>query len=117
MRILLDAQLPRSLVRPLAQLGCDVLHTLDLPDGNRSADNMISSIADSDGRVVFSKDADFVRSHLLRGTPARLLIVATGNIGNQELTALLLRVLPELNRQFETHVLIELSRKALVVRH
>ena len=117
MRILLDAQLPRSLVRPLEQLGCDVLHTLDLPDGNRSADSMISSIADSDGRVVFSKHADFVRSHLLRGTPARLLIVATGNIGNQELTALLLRVLPELNRQFETHVLIELSRKALVVRH
>ena len=78
---------------------------------------MISSIADSDGRVVFSKHAYFVRSHLLRGTPARLLIVATGNNGNQELTALLLRVLPELNRQFETHVLIELSRKALVVRH
>ena len=70
----------------------DVLHTLDLPDGNRSADNMISSIADSDGRIVFSKDADFVRSHLLRGTPARLLLVATGNIGNQDLTALLLRV-------------------------
>ncbi len=69
------------------------------------------------GEIVFSKDADFVRSHLLRGTPARLLLVATGNIGNQDLTALLLRVLPELNRLFETHDLIELSRKALVVRH
>ena len=42
---------------------------------------------------------------------------STGNLGNQELTALLLRVLPELNLLFETHVLIELSRKALVVRH
>ncbi|MCT0209959.1 MULTISPECIES: hypothetical protein [Synechococcales] len=62
-------------------------------------------------------DRSFGRSHLLRGTPARLLLVATGNIGNQDLTALLLRVLPELNRLFETHVLIELSRKALVVRH
>jgi predicted nuclease of predicted toxin-antitoxin system len=117
MRILLDAQLPQSLVRPLEQLGCDVLHTLELPEGNRSADNLISSIADRDGRVVFSKDADFVRSHLLHGTPAKLLIVATGNIGNHDLTALLLRVLPELNRLFETHVLIELNRKALVVRH
>jgi predicted nuclease of predicted toxin-antitoxin system len=117
MRILLDAQLPQSLVRPLEQLGCDVLHTLDLPAGNRTADTLISSIADRDGRVVFSKDADFIRSHLLNGTPARLLIVATGNIGNQDLTALLLRVLPELNRLFETHVLIELNRKALVVRH
>jgi predicted nuclease of predicted toxin-antitoxin system len=117
MRILLDAQLPQSLVSPLEQLGCDVLHTLDLPEGNRTADNLICSIADRDGRVVFSKDADFIRSHLLRGTPAKLLIVATGNIGNQDLTALLLRVLPELNRLFEAHVLIELNRKALLVRH
>jgi predicted nuclease of predicted toxin-antitoxin system len=69
MRILLDAQLPRSLVRPLEQWGCDVLHTLDLLDGNRSADNLICSIADRDGRVVFSKDADFVRSHLCTAHP------------------------------------------------
>jgi len=117
MRILLDAQLPQSLVRPLEQLGYDVLHTLDLPEGNRTADNLLCSIADRDGRVVFSKDTDFVRSHLLHGTPARLLIVATGNIGNQDLTALLLRVLPELNRLFADHVLIELNRKTLVVRH
>ncbi|MEX1322683.1 MAG: DUF5615 family PIN-like protein [Synechococcaceae cyanobacterium] len=116
MRILLDAQLPRSLVRPLERSGCDVLHTLELPEGNRSADSMISSIADRDGRVVFSKDADFVRSHLLRGTPARLLIVATGNIGNQDRAALLLRVLPQLISLFEHHVLIELSRKTLIVR-
>jgi predicted nuclease of predicted toxin-antitoxin system len=93
MRILLDAQLPQSLVRPLERLGFDVLHTLDLPEGNRSADNLICSIADRDGRVVFSKDTDFLRSHLLHGTPARLLIVATGNIGNHDLTTLLLRVL------------------------
>jgi predicted nuclease of predicted toxin-antitoxin system len=117
MRILLDAQLPRSLVRPLEVLGCDVLHTLDLPAGNRSSDHVICTIADRDQRVVFSKDADFVRSHLLRGTPARLLIVATGNIGNQDLTDLLLHVLPELIRLFDIHVLMELSRKALVVRH
>ncbi|WP_416238339.1 DUF5615 family PIN-like protein [Synechococcus sp. CCY9202] len=87
----MDAQLPRSLVRPLEQVGCDILHTLDLPDGNLSADNMISSIDDIAGRIVSCKDADVVRSHLLRGTPARLLLVATGNIGNQDLTALLLR--------------------------
>ncbi|MFM8968208.1 MAG: DUF5615 family PIN-like protein [Vulcanococcus sp.] len=117
MRILLDAQLPRSLVRPLEAVGCDVLHTLDLPAGNRSPDGVICSIADRDHRIVFSKDADFVRSHLLSGTPARLLIVTTGNIGNQDLAALLLRALPELTRLFETHVLIELSQKAMVVRY
>jgi predicted nuclease of predicted toxin-antitoxin system len=56
MTVLLDAQLPQSLVRPLERLGCDVLHSLDLPEGNCSGDDMISSIADRDGRVVFSKD-------------------------------------------------------------
>ena len=44
-------------------------------------------------------------------------IVATGNIGNLDLTVLLLRALPELIHLFESNVLIELSRKALVVRH
>ncbi|MEO1003317.1 MAG: DUF5615 family PIN-like protein [Cyanobacteria bacterium J06638_7] len=71
---------------------------LELPVGNRSSDSMLSAIADRDGRVVFRKDADFVRSHLLRGTPARLLIVATGTIGNQDLAALPLHVLPQPNR-------------------
>jgi predicted nuclease of predicted toxin-antitoxin system len=60
MKILLDAQLPRSLVQQLVPLGCDVLHTIDLPEGNRSSDQTISLIADRDGRVVFSKDADFI---------------------------------------------------------
>ena len=48
---------------------------------------------------------------------ARMLIDATGNIDNLDLTALLLRALPELVHLFESHVLIELSRKALVIRH
>ncbi|MCP9861036.1 DUF5615 family PIN-like protein [Cyanobium sp. Cruz-8D1] len=117
MKILLDAQLPQSLVKQLEPMGCNVLHTLDLPEGNRSSGRTISFIADHDGRVVFSKDADFIQSHLLRGSPARLLIVATGNIRNQELVPLLIGVLPELIRLFESHVLIELSRKALIVRH
>lgn len=117
MKILLDAQLPRSLVKQLEPMGCDVLHTFDLPEGNRSSDLTISSAADRDGRVVFSKDDDFMQSHLLRGSPARLLIVATGNISNQELSSLLIGVLPELIRLFESHALIELNRKALIVRH
>ncbi|MGL6134420.1 MAG: DUF5615 family PIN-like protein [Prochlorococcaceae cyanobacterium] len=58
MKILLDAQLPRALKGQLEPMGCDVRHTLDLPEGNRSSDNAISSIADHDGRVVFSKATD-----------------------------------------------------------
>ena len=117
MKILLDAQLPQSLVKQLEPMGCDVLHTFDLPQGNRSSDLTISSVADRDERVVFSKDADFIQSHLLRGNPARLLIVATGNISNLELVPLLIGVSPELIKLFDSHALIELNRKALIVRH
>ncbi len=55
MKILLDAQLPRSLVPPLKAEGCDTLHTLDLQDGNRTIDNTISDLADQQGRVVYRR--------------------------------------------------------------
>jgi predicted nuclease of predicted toxin-antitoxin system len=51
----------------------------------------ISALADHQGRIVFSKDADFIQSHLLQGTPKQLLVIATGNIRNPELKTLLLR--------------------------
>jgi len=83
----LDAQLPRSLVSLLETQGCDTLHTLDLPEGNRSSDDSISAKADQDERVVFSKDKDCIQSHLLLGSPRKLLLITTGNISNQELAS------------------------------
>lgn len=38
MKFLVDAQLPRHLSHWLKQRGHDSLHTLDLPDGNRTSD-------------------------------------------------------------------------------
>jgi predicted nuclease of predicted toxin-antitoxin system len=60
----------------------------DLPDGNRTSDAEIARLADAESRVVVSKDRDFRDGHLLRGTPARLLVVATGNISNDDLLGL-----------------------------
>ena len=116
MKILLDAQLPRSLVPLLQAEGCDTLHTLDLPDGNRSSDSSISALTDHQGRIVFSKDADFIQSHLLQGTPKQLLVISTGNIRNPELKGLLVRWLPSLREAFARHALIELQRSALIIR-
>ena len=116
MKILLDAQLPRSLVPLLKEEGCDTLHTLDLPDGNRTTDSTISALADQQGRVVFSKDADFIQSHLLQATPKKLLVIATGNIRNPELAQLLLQALPSLKGLFAINNLIELHRTALIIR-
>ncbi len=91
MKFIVDAQLPRRLARLLAEAGHEAIHTLDLPSGNRTPDREIIRLAEADHRVVVTKDADFVDEYLLRGTPRRLLLVATGNISNAELEGLLLR--------------------------
>jgi predicted nuclease of predicted toxin-antitoxin system len=70
MKFLVDAQLPRRLAVRLNELGFDAVHTLDLPDQNRAPDQSITVKADLENRVVISKDADFVNSHLILGAPA-----------------------------------------------
>jgi predicted nuclease of predicted toxin-antitoxin system len=111
-RSLVDAQLPAR----LAELGHDVVHASSLPDGNRTTDQQIAGLADRDGRIVVTKDADFRNSHLLTGSPARLLSVATGNIRNDDLLNLVesrLR-LAEIGEAFAQGDHVELRRGAVV---
>jgi len=87
-KFLIDAQLPLRLAEFLNRTGHDALHTIELPDGNRSTDRQIAELADADGRVVVTKDRDFRDGHLLVGSPRELLIVATGNITNDALLSI-----------------------------
>ena len=87
MKFLVDAQLPRRLAGWLAAAGCDAVHTLDLPDGNRTTDQQVIEVANREQRAVVTKDADFVDSHVLHARPAKLLLVSTGNISNRDLEA------------------------------
>jgi len=48
----------------------------------------LCEVADQQERVVVTKDRDFRDGHLLRGTPRRLLVVATGNTSDAALVAL-----------------------------
>jgi uncharacterized protein with PIN domain len=52
MRFLVDAQLPRRIAHRLREQGHDAIHTLDLPEANRTADNTIADVADREDRVV-----------------------------------------------------------------
>jgi predicted nuclease of predicted toxin-antitoxin system len=85
MKFLVDAQLPRSLAEHLTDLGHDAIHVKALDAGSLTTDADIRSIADADGRVVVSKDADFRHMHETGGHPERLLLVAVGNTRNREL--------------------------------
>ena len=66
MNLLIDAQLPRRMATWFAAAGCNAIHTLDLPDANRTTDEQIKIIAEREQRVVVTKDADFVDAHLLQ---------------------------------------------------
>jgi predicted nuclease of predicted toxin-antitoxin system len=116
LNLLIDAHLPRRMISWLTSAGCDAVHTLDLPDGNATTDDQVIRVADREGRVVVTKDSDFVSSHLLTGRPGKLLLISTGNISNQELEQLLVPLIPVLIREFQTQSFLELSRFGLIIR-
>jgi uncharacterized protein (DUF433 family) len=51
-------QLPARLATLLNKRGHEAIHTSSLPAGNRSTDQQICAIADAQGRIVVTKDAD-----------------------------------------------------------
>jgi predicted nuclease of predicted toxin-antitoxin system len=112
---LLDAQLPRRLSYQLRSAGHDALHTLDLPAGNRTTDEEINAIAERESRVVMTKDADFVNSFLLARRPPKLLLISTGNIGNQDLENLVTKHLAQIAEALLTNDFVELTRSALII--
>jgi predicted nuclease of predicted toxin-antitoxin system len=114
-KFLVDAQLPARVAAFLAAAGHDAIHTSELPDGNRTTDRQIAERADTEGRVVVTKDSDFRDSHLLTGRPAKLLVVATGNITNNALLELLGRALDAVVEAFDHADFVELHRDDLVV--
>ena len=46
MNFLVDAQLPRRMTAWLTAGGCNAIHTLDLPDANRTTDEQINDVAE-----------------------------------------------------------------------
>src|SRR5262249_30369516 len=116
MNFLVDAQLPRRMTDWLTAAGCNATHTLDLPDANRTTDEQINDVADREQRVVVTKDADFVDSHVLRGRPAKLLLISTGNVSNRELEALVVPLIPASVGDFGSQSSLELGGAGIVVR-
>ena len=115
MKLLVDAQLPRRLARRLGAAGHDAIHTLDLPAGNRTADADICRLADVDGRIVVTKDADFVSSYLLSRRPSRLVLVSVGNITNDDLERRFFAELPAMVVALSESAFVELTNAGLVV--
>ena len=114
MKFIVDAQLPLKLAVALTAAGHDAVHTLNLPDKNRSSDTFITRLADSEGRAVVSKDADFVTSHVVNGTPLRLLQISTGNLKNSILLPLVLSNLDRIEAAFNSVAHVELTASTMI---
>lgn len=115
MKFLVDAHLPVRLADYLVVKGHDAIHVSTLPRGFETPDAEITARADSDERVVVSKDADFMNSHLVAGRPARLLVIKTGNISNAGLIAIFEALLSEIVIAFGAASYVELHRTVLMV--
>lgn len=115
MKFLVDAQLPKRLASSLFDLGHDAIHTLDRSDGNRTSDSAICQLADDENRIVISKDRDFVDSYLLNSSPAKLLLVSTGNISNNDLIQLFADHITALETGFGSGSYLELGPAKLTI--
>jgi predicted nuclease of predicted toxin-antitoxin system len=64
MKFIVDAQLPKSVSDFLCDKGHDCIHTLDLPNKNRTSDKEILAISINEQRIVITKDSDFLESFI-----------------------------------------------------
>jgi predicted nuclease of predicted toxin-antitoxin system len=117
MKFIVDAHLPRRIALRLRAAGHDALHTLELPNGNRTTDSEINMLSLREERIVVTKDADFVNSILLSHQPYKLRLISTGNIKNADLDALITSQLPAIVAAFATYDYLELSRSSLIVHY
>ena len=115
MRLVVDAQLPQRLANRLTALGHDAVHIKTLPNAGDTTDAEIAEFADSEHRIVVTKDVDFYDSHIARGTPRQLLRVMTGNIKNSDLLALFDQHIAAIEHAFSDSDHVELFSSVLVV--
>lgn len=114
-RFLVDQQLPRALATHLTSRGHDATHLKDYPGGTTLDDATVAQIADTEGRIVVTKDDDFRVSHLLNRRPARLLHITCGNISTPDLLALIGRHYVDLVATLDTYRYLEIDRPGVII--
>lgn len=116
MKFLLDAQLPKRLSEFLKWKGHDSIHTLELPNKNRTTDNEINDISIKEKRVVISKDLDFIESLIVSNKPYKLIYIAMGNSSNKELLNIFSKNIDNIVYHIKNAKLIEITKTKIVVK-
>ena len=116
MKFLVDAHLPKKLSLLLQWKGYDSIHTLDLPNKNRTTDSQINQISVNEKRVFISKDLDFIESIILSNKPYKLISVVTGNISNKELLEIFSKNIDIIVEYLKNSKVVEITAKSIVVK-
>jgi predicted nuclease of predicted toxin-antitoxin system len=115
-KFIIDAQLPKKLSDLLISKGHDSIHTLDLPSGNHSKDNELITISKREKRIIITKDNDFLKSYIIKGLPEKLIIIKTGNIGNNELLKIFEKNIDKIELLLKKNTLIEITNNKIIVQ-
>jgi len=115
MKFLIDAQLPGSLANFLSQYGHEVLHTLDLPDKNKTTDKQIIEVSVKENYIVVTKDDDFLETFFLKQQPSKLILVRTGNISNEDLLKVFTIHIKKIESIISENSLIEIFRDEIII--
>jgi len=115
MNFLIDANLPRRFVDIFRERGHEVVHILDLPDGNLTTDLIILQYLDEQNFTFVTKDSDFTTAFWLKNRPDRLILLSTGNISNKELETLLIANLAQIISDLTDERFIELTQEHVIV--
>lgn len=110
-----DQQLPTALAAYLTERGDDARHIKDYPGGATMPDWDVARLADSEDRLVVTKDDDFRISHLLGKPPARLLHVTCGNISTRDLLALFDQHWSALGAAIATYNYLEINHPGVII--
>ncbi len=116
MKFIIDAHLPKKLSLFLKWKGYDTIHTLDLPNKNRTKDSEINQISLDEKRILISKDLDFIESLLISNKPYKLIYVVTGNISNKQLLELFNRNIDKIVDSLNNNRLIELTTNSIIIK-
>jgi len=115
LKYLVDVQLPKVLDTYLNYIGLDSTHVLNFDLTGKTTDNKICKIANTENRIVVTKDLDFLDTYMLNKMPRKLLLVATGNISNKQLLELFKTNIFKIDELFKSNDMIQLTKFEIII--
>jgi predicted nuclease of predicted toxin-antitoxin system len=115
MNFLIDANLPRRIVRIFQERGHDAVHTLELPEGNATPDVALLDYAEKNNFLTTPNETDISSSFWLQNLPSKLFFITTGIIKNAELETLLIANFEQMTTALTENRYVELTQEHVIV--